>query len=66
MSLPVFKKNIAELFETLMGIFHSLSHRSSSLRYVCLRIFVEQRWLIGRGYDGRVVRLDSLIDDAGR
>jgi hypothetical protein len=68
MRLPVLKKNIAELFETLMGIFRSRSHRSSSLRYVCLQIFDEKRWLTvrGCGYDGRFVRLDSQLEEVGR
>jgi len=38
-----------------MAILHSLSHRSK----LCLWVIDEQRWLTGRGYDGRAVRIDS-------
>jgi len=57
MGLPALPKSIAEIVETLMVILHPLSHLSTSLR--CLQVFDEQRWLTGRGYDGRVVRVES-------
>jgi hypothetical protein len=49
-------KSIAELFETLMVIHQSLSHRSRSLRYVS-RYFTSSA-----GYDGRVVHVESQLD----
>jgi hypothetical protein len=57
MDLPALPKSIAELVETLMVIPHPLSHLCTSLS--CLQVFDEQRWLTGRGYDGRVVRVES-------
>jgi len=59
MRLPVLAKSIAELFKTLMAILHSLSQRS-------LQVFDEECWLTGRGNDGRVVRIESQLDLAGR
>jgi len=41
MRLPVLANSIAEHFETLMAILHSLNHRSRSLR--CLQVFDEER-----------------------
>jgi len=64
MRLPVLARSIAELFETLMAILNSLNHRSRSLR--CLQVFDEERWLTRRGYDGRIVRIVSQLDVAGR
>ena len=53
--LPALVKCMT-LFKT-MTIFYSLGHHSMSLR--CLQVFDEQRWLTGRGYDGRIVRVES-------
>jgi len=33
---------------------------------VGLQVFDEHRWLMGRGYDSRVVRIESQLDVAGR
>jgi hypothetical protein len=60
--LPVLAKNITDIFETLMAIFHSLNHRSRSLR--CLQVFDEERWLTRRGYDGRIILIESHLDVA--
>jgi len=59
MSLPVLPKSIAQPFETLMVILHSLGLRSKLLSYVC-------RYLTGRGYDGRAARIESQLDVTGR
>jgi len=61
MRLPVLTKSITVLFETQM-ILHSLSHHSRSLIY--LQAADEQRWLRGRGYDNRVVRVENQLDMA--
>jgi len=52
-------QSIAELFEALMAILHSLNHRSRSLR--CLQVFDEERWLTRRGYDGHIVRIEPAL-----
>ena len=51
------------LFETQV-ILHSLVHSSRSL--ICLQVFDEQRWMAGRGYDNRVVRVENQLDVVGR
>jgi hypothetical protein len=61
--LGVLAKSIAELFDKLMAILHSLSRHSRSL--TCLQVFVEQCCLTGLGYAGLVL-IESQLDFAGR
>jgi hypothetical protein len=51
---------MVELFETWMAILQSATAE------IRLQIFDQQRRLAGRGYDGRVVLVESQIDVAGR
>jgi hypothetical protein len=37
-----------------------------SLRYVCLQVIEEKRFLAGRGYDGRVFWVETQLVVAGR
>jgi hypothetical protein len=54
-------KIIAELFETLMAILHSLNHRWK-VAEVRLQVADEQRRLMGRGYDRRIVRVRGQLN----
>jgi hypothetical protein len=60
MRLPV----LAKLFETLMAILHSFSHRCRS--QIRLQVITEECWLTGLGYGGRIVCIESNLNMAGR
>ena len=56
---PVRVKIIAVLLETLMAILHSLNLEG---RRGILQVADKYRRLSGRGFDGRVVRVDCKLD----
>ena len=55
---PTRAKIIAVLLETLMAILHSLEPPLKVVE-IWLQVADEQRRLVGRGYDGRVIRLEG-------
>jgi hypothetical protein len=64
MRLPASAKIIAMLLETRIATLLSFSHRSRSL--LCPQVFDKQRWLTRRGFDGRVICVESQLDVSGR